>query len=65
MKRLIKRVVLRRSDLTVFTTYEFKGKEYQGYNVYDTLAKAEEAAQKLVDMWDVNFMSITKKYELI
>ena len=65
MKRLIKEVTVNTTANRVHTTYEFKGKEYEGFTVHNTLEEAIKEAEKMIKIWDRDFMSVVDKYELV
>lgn len=66
MKTLIIGVTLQITQFgfTVFTDYKLHS-TYNGFTPYQTIEEAQEAATKLVNTWDVNFMSTVKGYNVI
>lgn len=57
-------VVEGQNRFTVFTDYKNSNYTYDGFNVYDTLEEAKEAAIKLVNTWGNGFMSTVSGYTL-
>lgn len=45
----------------VFTTYNRNGMEYDGFSVHNTIKEAEAEAERLLNIFDADFISGTKE----
>lgn len=59
MKAIITKITVRGRQ--VFTTYNRNGMEYDGFSVHNTIKEAEDEAERLLNIFDADFISGTDK----